>query len=115
NANNTLTVNDQQNGQIANNLDLNALSGNATVSQNTTGGNATSGNAEAVANVVNMLNSYIGAKQSFVGVVNVFGNLSGNILMPQEFLDQLIASNAPNTTVDLSSTVNTDLNANVTN
>jgi hypothetical protein len=48
---------------------------------------------------MNMINSMIGANQSFVGVVNINGNLQGNILVPQSFLDSLIASNAPSSTI----------------
>lgn len=99
---NTLTVNAKDSGQIANTVNLDAASGNATVAHNTTAGNATSGNADAVANVVNELNSIVGAGKSFIGTININGNLNGNILVPQSFLDSLIATNAPSTTVALS-------------
>ena len=98
-----LDVHNATNGKISNDINLAASSGDATVADNTSAGNATSGNAEAVANVMNMLNSVISAGKSFVGVVNVNGNMNGNILMPQSFLDSLIASNAPSTTVPLTS------------
>ncbi len=95
-------LNSQNSGQINNNINLNAASGDAAVTQNTSGGNATTGNASAVANVVNLLNSMISAKQSFLGVVNIYGNLTGNIVVPQEFMDQLLATNAPTTSIDAS-------------
>jgi hypothetical protein len=88
-----LTLNNDNNGQINNNIDLDAGSGNATVADNTTGGNATSGNADAVADVVNMINSVIASKQSFLGVVNIYGNLNGNILVPSDLLNSLLATN----------------------
>lgn len=96
-----LAVNNQTNGQIHNNITLAANTGDASVTDNTTGGSATTGNASAIANVVNMLNSIVSAGKSFIGVVNINGDMNGNILMPQSFLDGLIASNAPSTTVAL--------------
>lgn len=96
-----LTVNNQTTGQIDNNITLAAASGNAKVADNTQAGDATSGNASVIANVVNLLNSIVSAGKSFIGVVNVHGDMNGNILMPQSFLDSLIASNAPSTTMTL--------------
>lgn len=78
---------------INNDLTLNAGSGNATVSGNTTAGNATTGSATAVANVVNVLNSMIATQQSFIGTINIYGNLEGDILIAPDFIPQLIASN----------------------
>jgi len=99
NSTNSIDVNVKNNGQINNTINLSANSGNAGVTGNTTGGNATTGNAAAIADVMNMINSMVGANQSFVGVININGNLEGNILVPQHFLDSLLASNAPATTV----------------
>lgn len=96
-------VNNQTNGQINNDIKLTAASGAATVADNTNAGNATSGNADAIANVVNMINSVVSSGKSFVGVINVDGNMNGNILMPQSFLDSLVASNAPTSTLTLTS------------
>jgi hypothetical protein len=102
----TLTVNslNDTDQTIHNNIDLAATSGNATVDSNTTAGNATTGTATAIANVVNMLNSVISSGKSFLGVININGNLNGDILLPPGFIDQLIASNVPQVTI------NTDLN-----
>src|SRR5439155_1693729 len=87
-----LTVNSQATGQINNDVSLAAASGNATVSGNTSAGNATTGNAAAVADIVNVINSIISSGQSFMGTINIFGNLNGDILMPQDALSQLLAS-----------------------
>src|ERR1019366_3159615 len=112
NSNNLNDVNNINSNQAINNtVTLNANSGNATVADNTNAGNATSGTADAVANVVNMINSMIVSGQSFVGVINILGDLNGNILMPQQFLDSLIASNAPSSTVTISNNSNTTLSA----
>jgi hypothetical protein len=115
NSDNDLNVNTQNNGEINNNITLDANTGNADVSDNTTGGNATSGTAEAIANVVNMIDSVISSGKSFIGVININGNLTGDILMPQSFLNSLIASNAPSTTVDISQNVANSLGITVNN
>jgi hypothetical protein len=78
---------------ITNNVNLNATSGNAAVSENTKAGNATTGTANTVANVMNIINSIIAANQSFVGTVNIYGNLDGDILVAPDFLPQLLTSN----------------------
>lgn len=88
------TINNANNNQITNTIDLNATSGDATVNGNTNAGNATTGPANAVANVMNIINSIIAANQSFVGTINIYGNLDGDILIAPDFLPQLLASNA---------------------
>lgn len=90
---NASNINVNNSTQITNNLDLNAVSGNATVNGNTKAGNATTGTATAMANVVNILNSMIAAQQSFVGTINIYGNLEGDILIAPDFIPQLVASN----------------------
>lgn len=98
-ATNNLTVNTQTtNGtsaSISNNIDVGATSGNATVASNTTGGDATSGNAEAVVNLMNLINSTVASGQSFIGTININGDLNGDILLPQGVLDALLASTGP--------------------
>ena len=99
NGTNNLTVNNQSNMAINNNINLDANSGNATVANNTTGGSATSGSATAIADVVNLIDSAISSGQSFVGVININGNLNGNIEVPPDLVNQLIASNVPTDTI----------------
>src|SRR5579859_1679043 len=88
-----LTVNSQQSGQINNDINVQAASGDAKVSDNNTAGNATTGNANAVANVVNLANTTLSAAQTFVGMINIYGNLNGDILLPAQALQSLISSN----------------------
>lgn len=88
---------------ITNDINLNATSGNATVTNNTAAGNATSGSADTVANVMNIINSIIAANQSFVGTVNIYGNLDGDILVAPDFLPQLLASNNGNSSAPANS------------
>lgn len=104
-----IAVNASTSGTINNSITLNATTGNATLAGNTTAGNATSGSASAVADVINVLDSIVNAGQSFVGVININGNLHGNILVPQNFLDELLATNVPSTTMSLSAADTTSL------
>lgn len=96
-----------------NNVNLSATSGNATVSKNTEAGSATTGSANTVADVVNIINSMVAANQSFVGNVNIYGNLDGDILVAPGFVPQLIADNQ-NLQQQATSTTNTAINANDT-
>lgn len=102
--NNNLTINNQGSGLIDNKINVGATSGNATVTANTHAGSATTGNATAVADVVNVINTAISAGQSFLGVININGNLNGDILLPPNFVDQLIKSGAPSSTVTINQT-----------
>lgn len=101
-ATNQLTINtnntNNTNAQINNTIDVGATSGNATVASNTSGGNATSGDATAVANLLNVINSTVASGHSFIGTVNINGNLNGDILLPQNLIDQLLASTGPGST-----------------
>lgn len=96
---------------ITNNIDLSATSGDADVKNNTTAGNATSGNAHTVANVMNLINSIIAANKSFIGTVNIHGNLNGDILISPEFIPQLLGSNS-STTNTFDGALSMDLNDN---
>lgn len=117
---NNLSINSKATGVINNDIILNSASGDATVSQNTTAGNATSGNAHAVADIMNVINSVIGSGSSFMGTVNIFGNLDGDILLPPDTLNSLLASGGspivtqgPNSPI--SSAGSNTLNAELTN
>lgn len=79
--------------QLTNTINLNATSGDAAVKGNTAAGNATSGDANTVASVLNIVNSMISANRSFVGTINIYGNLDGDILIAPDFIPQMIASN----------------------
>jgi hypothetical protein len=92
--NGELSINATNLNTITNNLDLSARTGNADVTGNTQGGSARSGNAKVLLNLLNLIGSAIAARQSFFGVLNVHGNFTGDILLPTNFLNSLIASNA---------------------
>ena len=101
---------------IHNDIDVGATSGDATVARNTNGGDATSGNATAVVNLMNLINSTVAAGQSFVGTININGDLNGDILLPPGVLDALLASTGPqsNNSVDTSLAANSTAANNVT-
>lgn len=109
------TINANTNNQLNNTVDLTAKSGNASVTNNTAAGNATSGSATAVANVVNILNSMIAAQKSFIGTINIYGNLNGDILIAPDFIPQMIANNKSSATpsTQLSSTDSTNIVNNI--
>ncbi len=94
------TVNNEtfQNNDAAleNNITLTADSGNNQADQNT-GGNSTinTGDANVSANILNFLNNNI-AGNIVLGVVNIFGDLIGDIILPEEELNTPLA-NAGNT------------------
>jgi hypothetical protein len=111
---NNVTINAKGNGLINNDIILGATSGDATVGHNTTAGNATTGSATAIANVVNVINSAISAGQSFLGVININGNLNGDILLPPNFVDQLISSGAPHATINTSQIQTNNVVADIT-
>jgi len=112
---NNLSVNVKENGSISNDVDLCSYSGNADVSSNTTAGNATSGNADAVANILNLINSTVQAGDSFIGVMNINGNLNGDILLPDYLrIDNLLAaSTGANAKLDQVEIENSELIANL--
>lgn len=109
----SLHVNDT--ATLLNNLGLQATSGDATVTNNTTAGNATTGTADAVLNLINLINSIIAANKSFVGTINIYGNLNGDILVSPEFIPQLLASNngSANGSVDATLTDNQSIINNI--
>jgi hypothetical protein len=125
---NDLTVNYRADGEINNNLNLLAQSGNASVTGNTVGGSALSGDALVQLNMLNLINSMIGSGQSFFGLINIFGNLNGDILFPVGFLDSVATSSCsvcangggtlsntntgPNSTNTASNTNSTNLDVN---
>ena len=124
NTNSTTQVNSADNSTINNNVNLNADSGNANVTNNTSAGNATSGSANTDANIINLIDSGISSGQSFLGVINIYGDLDGNILLPPDFLNSLLASNATSdpitasngtTTTNIDNLNNDAINNSITN
>jgi hypothetical protein len=113
-------VNTANSGTINNNLTLGAASGDATVSDNRVGGSATTGNASVDANLINITNSDLSSGQYYIGVVNIYGDLTGNILLSPDFVSQLLAENPTllsgdtNAANTVTQTVNNTINASAT-
>jgi hypothetical protein len=121
NADRDLTVNSTSTAHMTNDIDVNATSGDVNASQNTSVGDAKSGDAKAIANVVNLINSYITVGKSFIGSINIYGNYNGDILIPEDMMQALLASNAPRVTVNTddldgsTTTVNNDTKQSINN
>lgn len=106
-----LDINSEENTSINNDVNVTAGSGNANVTSNTLGGNATSGDASAIANIINLIGSSITSGDSFVGMLNIHGNLNGDILLPPGVIDQILAANG-NAEVNVSQNGNIDVKNN---
>lgn len=104
---NNLTVNSQNSGSIVNDVDLQAHSGSANVGGNTIAGNAQTGDATIEINIINLINSLISSDQSFFAMLNIFGDLNGDILFPDGFLDGLVESGAGGGGPTIASNTNT--------
>lgn len=77
---------------VENNTTLTANSGYNQANQNTGGDSTiTTGDANVSANVINFLNNNI-AGNVILGVVNIFGDLIGDIILPQDTLTAPLAS-----------------------
>ncbi|MEX0649464.1 MAG: hypothetical protein WD200_00505 [Candidatus Andersenbacteria bacterium] len=80
------TMNDitevQNDGQIDNNINVQALTGDNTASSNTGGGQIETGDANISATLVNLLNTTVVNGNLAVSVYDVFGDLLGSILLP---------------------------------
>jgi hypothetical protein len=93
-----LNVNAQTQGNIVNNVTLNAQSGDASADKDTNAGDVTTGDATADVNIINLINSFISSGDSFFGILNIFGNLNGDILFPNGFLNGALASGTGSST-----------------
>jgi hypothetical protein len=107
-----LTINIEENASIQNDINLNAQSGDANANGNTDVGDVSTGDATAIANVINMINSMITTGDSFIGSINLYGDLNGDILLPQSLLDILLG-NGTNSTNTIANNQSTDVDANV--
>lgn len=78
--------------EIASEISVSSRSGNVEISNNTVAGNATSGNATALINAINLINSLISSGDAFIGTINIYGSLDGDILFPDNFLDKVLSA-----------------------
>ena len=111
-------INEVQNdGTINNDLGLNAITGQNEASMNTGNGEITTGNANIAATLVNLLNTTVINGNLAIAVHDIFGDLVGNVNIPD--LGQLatLLGGGSSTTIDASndntgsdSTNNIDVN-----
>ena len=80
--NNTNTILIDNLGNVINNYQIDANTGNNNADMNTGDGSITTGNANVVFNLINLLNNtFLGPGELLLGIVNIFGNLSGDIVL----------------------------------
>src|SRR3989338_825432 len=70
--------------KITNDINLGADSGSNSASLNTGNGIIQTGDASALGNIINMVNSNINVSKWLFAVLNIFGELAGNIILPRE-------------------------------
>lgn len=89
-----LDVNTTTSQTLNNDVTVRAATGDISVESARKVGDTSTGNAEAVANIVNLINSAVTSGKSFFGVINILGNLDGDILLPSEYIAGLLANNS---------------------
>jgi hypothetical protein len=88
---NTTTTNQENDAQIGNDLVLSADTGNNAASANTGGDSSiTTGDANVAANVLTFANNNI-AGNVIYGIVNIFGDLIGDIIFPEDQINSCCA------------------------
>lgn len=112
NENNVFQVND---ADVVNDVILVADSGHNDVSYNTGGDSyVETGDANAVATVGNFVNNNISqAGEVLIAVVNIFGDLIGNILLPESTLAENGSGSGGTTVANVGNGANSDNNAGV--
>lgn len=107
--------NSATNTSIANVLESIATSGNAGVTNNTTGGSALTGNASAAASIINNVNSTMSNsnnKEAASFVMDIMGDVNGDIMLEPMLLKAMLEAKAADTQNGTMSVSNT---ASVTN
>lgn len=90
-----------------------ALSGDASVLDNSLAGDAITGDAIAHANSISVINSALQSQGTFVGTVNILGDLDGDIFISPDFLPSLVsASSLAGSKVPSLTPTTTDVNVN---
>ena len=79
----TFDILNNNDGNLLNDLNLESITGNNTASDNTGDATIETGDADIIANLINMLNTNIITSQFYFGVVNVYGNWLGNLILPE--------------------------------
>ena len=120
NSNNTIGNNQNNNGTITlsngvtitNGISSTALTGNANVLQNTTGGNANTGDAEAIANILNLLQSSWNPANGNISMFNAnINDHVGDLLLDPS----AILNTGPNSNNAINNNANNQLDINIQN
>lgn len=79
----SLEMNNNNFGEIINNLEVVASSGNNSASGNGGSGEINTGDASAIANIANFVNTNIIGQNWLMGLINIFGDWQGNLSFGQ--------------------------------
>lgn len=96
--------------KLINDIMLQAVSGSNSASNNTGNGEIVTGNATVVGSIINLANTNLNVTEWLFGVVNVWGELIGNILLPKDTV-----SNTQNSTSSAVVTANNNTGSSSTN
>lgn len=115
NETNNTNLSNNNNVDLVNNIKINSDTGNNQAAYNTGSGAVSTGDANATANVVNLANNNFNVAGWVIGVVNIFGNFIGNIILPRDDTTAN-ANSSSNTNLSNSQTgANSTNNSNLTN
>lgn len=103
---NNVDINSTANRTIANNVDTDATTGNANVSNNTTAGGANSGQASTGVNTLNLVGQKVTGKNGLLVFVNVLGKWVGMVVTPN---GATIANSGPGSNNSVHGTNNNSL------
>lgn len=93
NTNNSTTLNNSNNADLDNNYNISSNTGDNTASYNTGDGSITTGGSNISLNLLNFINSSFTATNfGLVGVLNVFGDWLGDLLLPKSLVSGLASS-----------------------
>jgi hypothetical protein len=98
----SLDIFNDNDGILENDLSLQALTGGNIASENTGDASITTGDASIIANLFNMLNTNIFTSDFTLGVINVYGEWNGNLILPQ--LPVMTANTSTSTTLETGAT-----------
>ena len=70
--------------KLTNDIEVVSTTGSNDASLNTGGGTVQTGDASALANIINLVNTNLNVSNWLFGVVNIFGTLAGNIIIPND-------------------------------
>jgi uncharacterized repeat protein (TIGR01451 family) len=76
-------VSNQNQADLVNNVNVNAATGDNQANQNGGDTEIESGDAQALANVINIVNLNLVGSQFFLGIINILGDFVGDLILPR--------------------------------